>query len=366
MNWTERYQILSPLNESFKGALFLAQNKQTLQTVVCRILYHTSADYYQTLWCLSNPHIPRIFEIIQDQTDTIIIEEYVPGQTLENYLAKGGTLSLSDSISILLQLCEALDAIHSCGVIHRDIKPANILLSNGRIVLIDFDAARRYRHTHQKDTVYMGTEGYAAPEQYGFAQTDSRSDIYSLGVVMRELCGNDSRHPLAFIIRRCTAFDPANRYGSAKEIIMELTRAGLIVPKSNPVVQPSFPTYQSSQTPSTKPRIWKRVLAIVFGVFFALETLLLLIPYPHEVTALDYFLSKLVYLQIVIFPASIFFNLFHIWKWMPLLRSSNRLLQILGVILYLLLFLVVISLFNILAYAFYSPEAMEILKTNAA
>ena len=128
---------------------------------------------------LSSPHVPQIFEVIQDQEDTIIIEEYIHGETLASYLERGGIFSLQDTVSVLLQLCEALEAIHSCGIIHRDIKPANILLNNGRVVLIDFDAARQYQQNRQKDTVYMGTEGYAAPEQYGFSQTDSRSDIYS-------------------------------------------------------------------------------------------------------------------------------------------------------------------------------------------
>lgn len=104
MNWSERYQIFSPLNESFKGALFLAQNKQTLQTVVCRVLYHTTAEYYQTLQHLSSPHVPQIFEVIQDQEDTIIIEEYIHGETLASYLERGGIFSLQDTVSVLLQL----------------------------------------------------------------------------------------------------------------------------------------------------------------------------------------------------------------------------------------------------------------------
>lgn len=365
LNWSERYQIFSPLNESFKGALFLAQNKQTLQTVVCRVLYHTTAEYYQTLQHLSSPHVPQIFEVIQDQEDTIIIEEYIHGETLASYLERGGIFSLQDTVSVLLQLCEALEAIHSCGIIHRDIKPANILLNNGRVVLIDFDAARQYQQNRQKDTVYMGTEGYAAPEQYGFSQTDSRSDIYSLGVVLRELCGDAPQHPLAPIIFRCTAFDPANRYGAAREIISDLERAGLIVLKSAPAAQrQSVPAQAPNNPSSAQPKGWKTVLKIVLGTFFALETVILLIRYPHEVTALDYLLSKLVYLQLVIFPAIILFNLLHIWKWLPLLRSSNKLLQVLGVFLYSLLFLVVIVLLNILAYTFYSPEALEILQAS--
>lgn len=373
MDWTERYQNLSPIRESFKGALFLAEDKQTLQTAVCRVLYHTTAEHYQMLRSVSNPHLPKIFEVIQEQDDAIVVEEYIPGETLEERLKRGDAFSLQDIVSILYQLCEALQTVHARGIVHRDIKPANILLNDRGVVLIDFDAARRYQNSSRKDTVYMGTEGYAAPEQYGFAQTDCRSDIYSLGVVLRELCGEAPYHPLAFIIRRCMAFDPANRYQSVDEIIRALQASGLTgqiavpVPEPTPVFIPASvrPVPASPKSSSVAKQI-KRALAIVLTVVLSLFAIILLLPNQHEVTPLDYLLSKLVYLQLVIFPAVILFHLFGIWKWLPLLNSSNKPLKVLGVVLYLFLFLVAIIGFNVLAYAFYSPEALGILKTTTA
>ena len=367
MDWKERYRILSPLSESFKGALFLAENNQTHQKVVCRVLYHTTAEHYRILQSISSPNIPHIFEMIQEQEDTIIVEEYIPGETLEQYLKRGGTFSPSDTVGILLQLCRALEVIHSYGVIHRDIKPANILLSNGRVVLVDFDAARQYQYSQQKDTVYMGTEGYAAPEQYGFAQTDSRSDIYSLGVVLKELCGEDPHYPLAPIIQRCTAFDPSNRYTSVQQIMADLEHMGLIVPKNRPIPQPPVPI-----PPPVRSNFFsrltsnKKLLKFLLYTLFGLEALFLLTPQAHEVTTMDYILSKLVYLPFAIFPAVILLNFFHIWNWLPFVNSSNRNRQIVGIILCIVLFVIVIMILNSLAYAFYSPEALEILKNNAA
>lgn len=358
MDWKERYQILAPLSESFKGALFLAEDQQTLQTVICRVLYHSTADHYRLLQQVSSPHVPRIFAILRDEEDTIVIEEYIQGETLEDMRKKGHVFSLSEILNITTQLCQALQAIHACGVIHRDIKPSNILLDGNRTVLIDFDAARQYHAQQRRDTVYMGTEGYAAPEQYGFAQTDSRSDIYALGVVLRELCGENPSHPLWPVICRCTAFDPSNRYASAEEILSDLERMGLLS-KNHPAspISAPLPKYASSIAHI------KKVLKTVLSVFFILEAVIVMIRMPHEVTTQDYIFSKLVYLSIVIFPAALFLNLLHLWDWFPLLRSHQKGKQVLGVIVYFLLFLVIIIALNGLAYAFYSQEALEILQT---
>ena len=351
MDWKERYQILAPLSESFKGALFLAEDQQTLQTVICRVLYHSTADHYRLLQQVSSPHVPRIFAILRDEEDTIVIEEYIQGETLEDMRKKGHIFSLSEILNITTQLCEALQAIHACGVIHRDIKPSNILLDGNRAVLIDFDAARQYHAQQRRDTVYMGTEGYAAPEQYGFAQTDSRSDIYALGVVLRELCGEDPNHPLAPIIHRCTAFDPVNRYASTGDILLDLERKKLII-KTSPAVSSPYPHAIQKGKKAVKITLW---------IFFLLETMVVMIRMPHEITVMDTVLSKVVYLSIVFFPAALLLNWFHIWSWFPLLRSSKTGRKVWGIVLYVLLFFVVVIALNSLAFAFYSPQALDVL-----
>lgn len=116
-------------------------------------------------------------------------------------------------MKLLLELCAAIKAIHKAGVIHRDIKPSNIICGNdGHIRLIDFDSARLRVEFQSRDTEILGTGGYAAPEQYGFMQTDDRSDIYAFGVTMEEILGENADKPkFQRIIRRCTQFDPDRR-----------------------------------------------------------------------------------------------------------------------------------------------------------
>lgn len=114
----------------------------------------------------------------------------------------------------LFELCDVLRFLHRHHILHRDIKPSNLLLGgDGHIRLIDFDAAREEKAEAESDTRLLGTRGYAPPEQYGFAQTDERTDIYALGITVRELLGEKAeklrwRH----ILKKCTALEPKKRY----------------------------------------------------------------------------------------------------------------------------------------------------------
>ena len=119
---------------------------------------------------------------------------------------------------IVKQLCQGLWVLHSMAAVHRDIKPENVILRENDAVLIDFDAARLHKPQAEADTQILGTTGFAAPEQYGLGQSDTRTDIYSLGVLMNVLL--TGQHPskrlaegrLGRVIQRCTQVNPAKRY----------------------------------------------------------------------------------------------------------------------------------------------------------
>ena len=361
---TDRYTIRQVLSESSRGMVSIATDTSDGKEVVLRLLYHTNADYYRILQQIGHPQLAAIYEVMQDGEDTLVAEEKVDGLTLAEFLERGKVFTLPEILAIFSQLCYGLNVIHHHGIIHRDIKPSNIVVGNERVVLIDFDAARLYRPEPVKDTVYMGTEGYAAPEQYGFSQTDSRTDIYALGVVIRELCTGPVDSRLDTILRRCTAFDPANRYVSAGQILDDLRSSGLLPPAAPPPVPP-MPAAMQPLPPARAKKTPLQVLHLALRVYFGLAAVVLLVERAaHEVTVTDYLLSKCVYMAVVLFPAIITTNLFHIWQKAPLLRSPHKPLKVLGVLLYILIFLIVITLLNTLAHALYSPEALEILKNT--
>ncbi len=132
--------------------------------------------------------------------------EFIEGETLEDYFARteGGRLPVKEVLDIGIQLCSVLEYLHNHQppIIFRDLKPGNIMrTADGHLYLIDFGIARHFKPGQSRDTIALGSLGYAAPEQYGKAQTTARSDIYSLGVILHQaLTGNDpvSNKPTMF------------------------------------------------------------------------------------------------------------------------------------------------------------------------
>jgi len=144
------------------------------------------------LFRLEHKHLTRIHHQFTDPEHWYIVMDYIEGQTLEELLARSpkGRLSLRQVARIGLALCDVLSHLHnqSPSIIYRDVKPSNIMLTPwGRLYLIDFGIARRYRPGQPRDTGPLGSPGYAAPEQYGSVQTTAQTDIYGLGVTLQTL-----------------------------------------------------------------------------------------------------------------------------------------------------------------------------------
>lgn len=166
-------------------------------------------------------NIPGIVLCVEDEGKLIVIEEYVHGSSLKKLLEKEGAFSEQKVRQIVISLCDILEQLHNCQppIIHRDIKPSNIMISNdGVIKLIDFNAAKEYSADRREDTRLMGTKKFAAPEQYGFGQSDPRTDIYAIGVTMEcllteEKSGEDKiSEELQNIIKICTELDKERRF----------------------------------------------------------------------------------------------------------------------------------------------------------
>ena len=196
---------------------------------------------YELLRELRHPQLPLPMAYLEWKGMEYLIREYVDGVSLHEQVTAQGPLSPDKVREMALSLCQVLQYLHSQNppVICRDVKPQNVVMDHeGRCHLIDLGAARRYQPEQQGDTVFLGTQVTAPPEQFGYQQTDQRSDVYSLGVLMRFLL-TGSFEPskqdigpnyLCRVIRRCTAFDPKNRYASARAVYRALKypRLGLM------------------------------------------------------------------------------------------------------------------------------------------
>ncbi len=226
---TENYELLECLSdqEGTRTLLASARAGGALCVVKC---YLTDSPLFQhaepdALRDLDAPPMPRFVAEYRSERMRCVLRDYVPGETLF-HLGERQRFSEEDVIRIGAQLCSQLNVLHTLQppVIHRDIKPQNVVIRpDGTAVLIDFGIARA-RSEKDADTVALGTRGFAPPEQYGFASTDARSDIYSLGVLLYWLICRDTAVPraggtaLEKILARCTCFDPEKRFSDIGQV----------------------------------------------------------------------------------------------------------------------------------------------------
>ena len=213
------YDELGVLNE--EHGISLVQQVETKKIYLKKVLRTYNRSVFEQLKKHPVGHMPRLLEVIEDDGRLILIEEYLSGDTLEERLEQQSVLPKETVLSYALRLCDILQQLHSLHppVIHRDIKPSNIILaSDGTLSLIDLNAAKHQKSDTTRDTVLLGTFGYAAPEQYGFSSSGVQTDIYAVGVLMNVmLTGHfpaDGIYSgrLGDIIRRCIALSPEDRY----------------------------------------------------------------------------------------------------------------------------------------------------------
>lgn len=218
------YEILDSINSEHK--IYLVKNIQDKQIYVKKVLDIYNLEVYKSLINLYIPGIPKIKELFKDENSLIVYEEYIPGLNIEEQLDNGKTFSESEILYVGVKLCEILSNLNKqIKIVHRDIKPSNIIINDKGLYLLDFNAAKFIEEDKQRDTVLLGTEGYAAPEQYGFGSSSIQTDIYAIGMLLKELSKSSTiSDKLNKIIEKCTQIDPKNRYESFESLKSDLQR----------------------------------------------------------------------------------------------------------------------------------------------
>jgi serine/threonine protein kinase len=255
-----RYRLLEKIGEGGFSSVYRAHDFLKGQSVAIKAItlhglsaseqIEATATFHREVGLLSTLQhrcLPRIHDHFTDTECWYVVMDFIEGTTLEHRLqqpdgAAGPPLSLSETLDLALLLCDTLAYLHGQRppIIFRDLKPSNIILTpDGHLFLVDFGIARRYRSGQARDTIPFGSPGYAAPEQYGKAQTTPRADIYSLGALLHQLLsGQDpSLSPFSFaplpdsqpaykqlnhLIKRMVDMDPNGRPTSIAEVQQQL------------------------------------------------------------------------------------------------------------------------------------------------
>lgn len=250
-----KYKVLNIVGQGGMSTVYLAMNERANKQWAIKEVRKDSVTNYQMvrqslitetdlLKQLSHPYLPSIVDVIDEDGRFLIVMDYIEGNTLEKALDYMGAQPQEYVIDWGIQLCDVLEYLHTRtpAIIYRDLKPGNIMLRpDGTIALIDFGTAREYKTTGSTDTSYLGTRGYAAPEQFGgMGQTDARTDIYTLGATLYHLVTgkNPNEPPYQFypirywnpqlspgleqIIEKCVQKNPDDRYNSCAEVMYDL------------------------------------------------------------------------------------------------------------------------------------------------
>ena len=221
----ERFRLLKLVHSSDKTKIFLVEEIATCQKFLLKVINRTGLLYSQ-IAKIKNATLPKIYHVAESDSATYVVEEYLQGMDLQEYLDLRGKLNEQITCRLAIEVCDCLQELHKWHIIHRDIKPSNLFLTNaGKVKLIDFDAARLEKPGRFADTYFIGTPGFAAPEQYGFHQTDERTDIYSLGLTLKLLMGYENYHGFLLpVLAKCTEFDPNKRFDSARSLKRAIIR----------------------------------------------------------------------------------------------------------------------------------------------
>lgn len=250
-----KYKVLNKVGQGGMSVVYLAMNERANKQWAIKEIRKDGVSNYEVvkqnliaetdiLKRLNHSNLPSIIDVIDCEDTFLIVMDYIEGNPLSDSLKNEGAQPQEKVIKWAKQICDVLGYLHSRQppIIYRDMKPSNIMLKpDGNIMIIDFGTAREYKSASLADTTCLGTQGYAAPEQFGGqGQTDGRTDIYCLGATLYHLItGHNPCMPpyemypirqwnpslssgLEEIIQKCTQKNPNDRYQSCAELMYAL------------------------------------------------------------------------------------------------------------------------------------------------
>ena len=245
--WFQKYKILHLLGRGGTAEVYLAEHIKLNSYRAIKVISKNHPLYEQQrneaflLKNLKHSSIPNIYDIEEDEEGSYIVEQYIEGETLKEYVRQKGTLREDKILHFGIQLCDLIHYLHSIPrpIIYVDLKPENIILSGETLKLIDFGSAI-YSDELTNRQKYCATVGYAAPELYRQDIVDERCDVYGIGILLYymatginlqnslneinhiDLVGNCSKQ-LKNVINHCLKFNPSERFASVDKLTRQLS-----------------------------------------------------------------------------------------------------------------------------------------------
>jgi serine/threonine protein kinase len=310
-------------------------HNKTGKLIVRKTISKKNKGLYQQLVHVRHENLVNMLSVEETESGCYTYEEYISGKTLTEVLADG-PVPEETALRWIKQLCSAVRVLHEQNpvIIHRDIKPGNIMLtSDGVIKLIDFDAAKEFSSDKHRDTELIGTPDYAAPEQYGFAPSGPRTDIYAIGILFHELltgykpnegkANYNGRYK--HIIQNCIELDPGKRYRNIRELERQLRWRGIgrIIGK----------------IPGFRTGVWWKIL-IASAAYISIAVFAFNAVYTNQ----DFLMMGRA--VVTLGPLYLIIaNPLQFRERMPLLRSKSKFLRALGFMLYLMIWSYLVSFF---------------------
>ena len=318
------YKPIAAINEPHH--VYLVQHQETKKIAIKKVLDVYNLAVYAELYRNPVAGTPRIINYYEEAGQLTVIEEYISGTSLQDMIRHADIVP-SDMLQYMLDLCT--------------------------IVLLDFNAAKYHTAAKDSDTILLGTQGYAAPEQYGFGQSSPQTDIYSMGILLKEMAeASHCQNPyIDAVTAKCTQMNPAERYQSIGELRQALLANGGIFPythagrastgdlsgssskRSNAQTQNDPDTsanHMQFAPPGFRSKTpWKMAVALLTYIFLAWFCLSMKV---NNTFGAALWVERVFALIIMLFIVASIFDYLHVRKLMPLCQHEKKATRIFGVV----------------------------------